>query len=917
MVRPESSERLSLAEEREIDRLCLAYEERARTGELPDVEAFLPEDSRSLWPRLRWELELLRDELARRSGTASAAARPARVEAGMRVGAYELLGQLGEGGMGTVFEAVQDRTRRRVALKVMRGGLAPRAERRFEREARLLGSLHHAGIAQLYDAGVHDAGDGSAPVPYLVMELLVGRTLLAHVDERRLAIDERLELFRRVCAAVQHAHEHGIVHRDLKPANIVVVDGWDGDERIGAPKVLDFGVASAVGRPWLQTLETQTPRLVGTIAYMSPEQLDGVPSVDGRSDVYSLGVVLFQLLSGRLPHDVHGESVPAIVERIRREDPPRLGELAAHLSGDLEVVVGKALEKDPAHRYPTAAALAADVDRHLRHLPIEARPPSAAARAAKFARRHRALVAGTAVAGASLLIALAVVSLFALRQVELREEADDRRRIAEAVSEFLDDLLSRANLEDPDNARSTTIYEALVAAEAQIDEAFESDPLSRAAVRRTLGKGFLSQGEPARAAVQFERALETLRPELGPVHLDLARLTNELGQAREQLGRYEDAEALYRTSLDLHEQLHGGDHADVAAALNNLGALLERRSQYDESLAYIERSLAMRERLDGPRSKAVANSLNSLGTILETTGRLKEAEAAYRRALELRRELLPPDHPLTSNVMNNLANLLIRSGQLEESERLHRELLATREATLDPDHPKIAGSYGSLAAIAYRRSDFAQAAELWEAATNALERRLGADHADTLQSRINLAATLGKSGDLERESELLLATLQPYLEIHGERSRQTFWLREKIARNELARGDYDRAEEILDEVLLGYAEVLPEHYGRGLAMRLLGNAATVRGASAEAVAIHRDAVRLLVASVGDVDPFTLEAQHDLARALAADGATSEALELARSALDALAEVPGDQTTLRARLERLIGELAGSSEDGNA
>lgn len=914
MVRPDSGRRLSLAEEREIDRLCLAYEQEMRAGHTPEVESFLPADSQALWPRLRLELDLLREELSQTPSRPDSAPEGAPLQIGARIGGYELVGRLGEGGMGTVYEAVQERTRRHVALKVMRAGLEEGAARRFEREARLLGSLHHPGIAQLYDAGVHEAQDGADSVPYLVMELLHGRTLIEHANNAELDLSQRVELARRVCTAVQHAHEQGIVHRDLKPANIVVVDDWDDEQRIGLPKVLDFGVASAVGSPWLQTLETRAEQLVGTISHIAPEQVEDTAAADARSDVYSLGVVLYELLAGQLPHDLRGLSLAAAIARIREEEPAPLGRLEPRLSGDLEVIVGKALEKSPDARYASAAALGADLERHLQHRPIEARPPSAYARVAKFARRHRALVAGASVAVLALLGALVVVSLFAVRQARLRAEAEQDRRRAEAVSDFLDGLLSRANLGEAGNKRATTVYDALVAAAEEIEEAFADDPLSRAAVRKTIGKGFLSQGEAERALQQFEAALATLRAEGGPPDVELARAVSDVAQALEASGDYEAAATHFAAALELHEQLYPDDHPDLSAALNNMASILERRGAYEESIEMNERALAMRERLDGPHSLRVANSLNSLATVLETSGRLDEAEQAYRRALAIRDELLPPEHAQRLNVLHNLANLLIRDGRLDQSEDMHRELVRIREGTLDPDHPLLASSYASLGMIAYRRDDIEEALRQTRKGLEASERRLGHTHPDTLQVRINLAGMLGRAGDFEAQYALLSESEAPYLALHGQRSRSSLLLHESLARCLLARGESDRAEERIRHVLAIYAEDLPTHYGRAMAQCILADVLGRRGETANALGLLREAEQRFVEALGVEHPYTLHSRTLLARGLFDDGARAEGLELARSNRDAMDALGMSSGRYRNELEALLAEQDPASVD---
>jgi len=302
------------------------------------------------------------------------------------IGRYRILRPLGEGGMGTVFEAEQEQPRRTVALKVIRTALVS-AEllRRFGREAQALARLHHPGIAQVYEAGAADYGFG--PQPYFAMEFVQGKPLNQHAEAHRLNTSQRLELMIRICDAVQHAHERGIIHRDLKPGNILV-------EESGQPKILDFGVARITDADMEATRQTDLGQLVGTVAYMSPEQVLGDPlEVDTRSDVYTLGVILYQLLAGRPPYVVNRHLHQA-VQVIRESDASPLSSVDGRYRGDIETIVGKALEKDKLRRYSSATELASDIRRYLDHQPIAARRPSTAYQLQKFARRHRAIVAG-------------------------------------------------------------------------------------------------------------------------------------------------------------------------------------------------------------------------------------------------------------------------------------------------------------------------------------------------------------------------------------------------------------------------------------------------------------------------------------------------------------------------------------------
>jgi WD40 repeat protein/serine/threonine protein kinase len=405
-----------------------------------------------------------------------------------RIGPYRILGLLGTGGMGLVYRAEQHSPRREVALKVIRGGLASlELVRRFEKEARVLGRLDHQGIARVYDAGVYDGPAG--PEPFVAMELVTGVTLLDHVDRFQLSRPERVELLARVCDAVAHAHEQGIVHRDLKPTNVLV-------KADGQPKVLDFGVALIVrGETLASTRQTSAGELVGTLPYMSPEQLEGDPRrVDERSDVYALGVMAFELLTGRRPHEVDGLSVPAAARRVLDSTAPRLGEIDRTLRGDLETIVAKALAKDHELRYASVRELGEDLRRHLRHEPVRAVPPSRIDTLRRFARRNPALATSLGLVGLLLVAGTVVSTCQARRAEELRDLADEGARRARDAAESAalagariaaehhDPSASRRLLETVDPARRGWVWNWLsVGRDDRIGTFVAAEPLQAAA----------------------------------------------------------------------------------------------------------------------------------------------------------------------------------------------------------------------------------------------------------------------------------------------------------------------------------------------------------------------------------------------------------------------------------------------------
>ena len=910
------SARLSVEQERHVDAVCERFEKAVRAGEAADIASIVAAEDPAIRPRLEAELSALARELSTPPEPAPRAA-PGIPE---RIDDYRILAKIGEGGMGTVFEAVHETTRRRVALKVVRSDLtSDQVRRRFEREARLLGHLHHPGIAQIHDAGLSDPGDGGRPLPYLVMELVRGRPLTAHADGRRLDVRQRLALVRRICDAVQHAHDQGIVHRDLKPANILVhepptttaslSDSWAAG--VGMPKVLDFGIARMLEDGMEASLRTQTGQLVGTIAYMSPEQLDGHgDDIDGRTDVYALGVMLYELLAHRLPHDLTGLSVPAAIARLRDEDPAPLGRLDTALTGDVEIIVAKALEKDRTRRYATAAALAADLQRHLDDVPISARAPDAIDRLAKFARRNRGLFQGIVAAVAILVISLVVVSWLALEQSRLRvaaedarDDAEQRRRIAAATADFLDDMLSQANLDRAGNRRDTLLFDVLVAAAEGIDEAFPDDPASRAAVRRTLGMAFLSQAEADRALYQVESARREIHAAHGAHSREAALVENDVGRALEELERFDESEAAYRRSVELGRRL-GLDAEVVTQSLHNLASVLERVGRVDEALELHRQSLELSERHHGTASAEAALSHNNLGTLLEYTGDFDTAETHYHRALEIRRSLYDGPHRHIANSLNNLAVLHHRNRDYAAAEALHREALAMREVLFDADHPDVAGSRAALAGIAYKHLDLETAERLYREALAPMRSRLGPDHTLTLSTGVNLSLVLSDQGKLDDAYELLRPAVDTFRERFGPRHGNTLWAARTLALCELDRGHPDAAFEIQREVTATCREDFGNHTSTAHAVLILARIELARGHDDTALDLHREAAAIAERAVGRTHATTMRCRFQLAQQLERCGRNAEAHEVARTLLEDLDSGATEAAPPRAEVEAL-------------
>ena len=633
-----------------------------------------------------------------------------------QIGHYRITRVIASGGMGTVYEAVQENPRRAVAVKVMRTGLLSRsAQRRFEYEAQILARLRHPGIAQIFEADVYQQGDDAAP--FFAMEYIPSAAPITRfAEEKKLDARRRLAMFAKVCEAVHHGHQKGIIHRDLKPSNILV-------DSSGQTKIIDFGVARSTGSDLaLTTLQTGVGQLIGTLQYMSPEQCAGDPhDLDTRSDIYSLGVVLYELLAGQLPYDVTKISLLEATRVIREQNPMKLSTIQRVFRGDIETIVLKALEKDRQRRYQSAADLAQDIDRYLNQQPILARPPSTWYHLRVFARRNRAACT-VLIALFFVLLASSIVTTVlylradAARQETVREKdravtaervAAARAVQAEEVTGFLSKTLSSVRPADA-LGHEVTVKEMLDEAARRISTAFVKHPLAEANLRLTIGNTYRALGKYQDAEPHLLAAIDLFQKHMGPNHLDSAAAINELAALYEGQGAYPQAEKLQRQAMAIYEQTGGTDDSRVTMAQNNLGVLLWRQGKYDEAEAMLTRVLSTRRnRKEDDRS--ITNALNNLAMVLKDKGDYEEAEPLYRESLAIRRKLMKDDDPALASSLNNLAALLKDVGKLDEAESMYRESLTIRKKVLGETHPHVARALNNLAEVLVFRGNLEEA----------------------------------------------------------------------------------------------------------------------------------------------------------------------------------------------------------------
>ena len=670
---------------------------------------------------------------------------PVIEQPGDRIGRYKLREKLGEGGCGVVYVAEQEEpVRRRVALKVIKLGMDTRdVIARFEAERQALAMMDHANIARVFDAGATDTGR-----PFFVMELVRGIRITDYCDENKLDTQRRLNLFIQVCHAVQHAHQKGIIHRDLKPSNILVTI----NDGVPVPKVIDFGIAKATqGRLTDKTVYTQFHQFIGTPAYMSPEQAMMTSlDIDTRSDIYSLGVLLYELLTGRPPFDPRAMLAAGIDEvrrTIRDQDPPRPStrlsalpqddlttearrrsteaqRLIHSISGDLDWIVMKCLEKDRSRRYETANGLARDLQCHLSNEPVVARPPSTAYRLKKMVRRNRLAFAAGAAVAAALVIGLTV----SLWQSVEKSRALRRARAAEQEQSRL--------RHQAETGEMTTRIEA---AKSEQVARFLTDMLEGVGPRAALGRDTTLLREI------LEKTAKRIGGDFGDQPEVEVKLRNIIGSVYEQLEEYPAAEAMATNALALRFKLRGGEHPEVARSLNLMGNLLYRRAEYLNAEAMHLETLAMRRRLLGNEHKDVVSSLNNLGNTILARGDLAGAEARYREAFATARKL-PGEWGMAMSLYN-LAVTRYLQGDNAGAEKLHRENLDIQRRGLGNDHPDLAGSLDGLAVVLAELAKLDEAEGLHREALELYRRFWGEEHPAQLNTLRNLGCTLHKRGD--------------------------------------------------------------------------------------------------------------------------------------------------------------------------
>lgn len=784
---------------------------------LDHVQCLLDEAdaARAFFEQVQWGLE--------------PAATAPQTRGGDTFGPYSLLHEIGAGGCGVVYAAEQAApVHREVALKIIKLGMDTKAViARFAAEQQALARMDHPNIAKVLAAGATQSGR-----PYFVMELVRGIKITQYCDQVRLPIVERLELFTQVCHAIQHAHHKGIVHRDIKPSNVLVTlhDG------VAMVKVIDFGIAKALQEKLTDgTVHTALDQFLGTPSYVSPEQFDPRGGdVDCRSDIYSLGVLLYELLTGCTPISLWNCSCNNLDElrsRLRSQEPPKpsriLGAVsiqqqaatAEHrkttperllglVSGDLEWIVMRCLERDRERRYQSAYELAADLRCFLSHEPISARPPSPVYVLRKFAARHRVLVAATASIMLVLMIATAVSGWLAIRALHAERSAQSEMKVQQQLIGFLrNDLLTPAlPQQQPD--RDLMLRTVLDRAAERIHGRFTDRPLLEAAIRTTLAETYHSLGELAAAENHFRRALDLYRRELGETDHNTLYVARKYSVTLSDRGFNEQAESLARRFLAIHLQVHGAEHPDTLEAMYDVAVPLFLKGERAAGIAMLVQALDVCRRKLGAQHPHTLKVMNQLGIFYSQTDKPQMAQKLLAQALELRKRMYGVRHLSTITVMNNLAALYADMGRLTEAEPLMAQVVRLRRQVLGAEHLATLISINNLATLYLEQGRLQEAVQLQQQSIEIGRRKYGAEHPFVLLWMNNLGSTYMDENNLDAAYAVLKETVELRRRVLGEDHPSTLVSLANLGLVEHRRGQLAQAEASLRRAWEGISRAL-------------------------------------------------------------------------------------------------------------
>jgi eukaryotic-like serine/threonine-protein kinase len=787
--------------------------------------------------------------------------------AGRKIGPYQLIRKIGTGGMGAVYLGARadDTFNKRVAIKLVRADVDTQAVlRRFRQERQILAPLDHPNITRLLDGGTTEQG-----LPYFVMDYVEGTRIDRYCDSHKLSINERIKLFREVCSAVQYVHQNLVVHRDLKPGNILVTAE-------GVPKLLDFGIAKLLKPEFFTSAldATMAEFRPMTPGYASPEQVRGEP-VTTASDVYSLGVILYELLTSCRPYKLKGDNPEEIRHAVCEQEPDKPSvtltqfqgahtddagdgptsarkksltaesiaakratvpeKLRRQLSGDLDVIVLKALRKEPQRRYSSVAQLSEDLGRHLEGLPVMAHRDTRSYRAGKFIRRHK-----VGVAAASILVLL-LAGFAGIEAMQLRLIARERDR-ANRITGFMTGMFKVSN---PSEARgnSITAREILDKASGDINAGLAKDPEQQAQMMYVMGTVYDNLGIYSQADTLLRRAADIQGSVLGKEDADTLTSLLALGSTLRHEGHYAEAEGLDRQVLEIRQRRLGPQNPDTVTAMANLGVDLNFEGHYADAEKLQRQALALRLATLGRENADTAASMDNLALVLQMEARYADAEKMDREAIDIRRRVLGPDHPDTVGAMSNLANVLWRQERYPEAEQMNREVLAARIRVYGPENPVTLKTMSNLANVLHREGKDADAERLCRQTLDTQRRVLGPEHPETLMSMNNLTAILNKEGNYAEAEQLGREVLDIRRRILGPEHPLTLRAMTNLSDTLAKRGNWGEAQKLLQQALEAQRRVLgPDYPDTALSVYNLACVVAHQGKPTQALAMLRDSL---------------------------------------------------------------------------
>lgn len=742
---------------------------------------------------------------------------------GRFIGAYRIVRQIGAGGMGNVYlaERADGQFEQKVALKLIKLGLSSEEIlKRFQSERQILARLQHPNIAELFDGGLAEDG-----LPFFTMEYVEGLPIDQYCDQHKRTIDERLHLFQIVCAAVQYAHRNLVVHRDLKPSNILVTED-------GTVKLLDFGIAKLLSaNDEAPTTLTQMGHRVMTPEYASPEQVRGEP-VTTATDVYSLGVILYELLSGRRPYQLAARSAKEVEKVIGTADPKKPSTVASHteagiattpkiislarstqperlrrkLSGDLDNVCLMALRKEPDRRYHSVEQLLQDVTRHLQGLPVAARPSTLGYRGQKFVQRHKIGVAMTAVV---ILLVSGLIGFYTWRLAHERNRAQLEARKAAQVAEFLSDLFK---ISDPTEARGRTITARALLdhGAARIEKELAKQPEVQATMMKVIGTVYESLAQYAAADTLLEKALARQRRLYGESHPEIAGTLRMLGEVKLALGKLDTAETLQRQALAMRRKIFGHEHEEVAQSLSSLGKLLYEKGDLDGVETATHEALAIRRKLFGEEHAGVALCLNDLGWVRYEKSDHVAADSLHRQALAIRRKLFGEEHPDVAESENNLGATLYAKGNFAAADSLFRRALEKRRKLLGEEHPLTTFSLINLAVVLEEKREYDEAESAYRQVLAIHRKMFGEEHLTSADDLNHLGRVLTAKGDFAAAEPLLRQAVALQRQLTGEDHWLMAYRMNSLAGLLYEKGDLKSAEPTYQKAIAIYRKAFSE-----------------------------------------------------------------------------------------------------------